>query len=115
VGVVLLQQRLLGTVFTPLGGQPNVTVTLLSSPAASPTPVTVTTSDPTVASVSGTTVVAIGARTVALNLVTGIEGVATLTLRAGGGVAQIVVVVGTPPATLIPVIMAPIVGIEVKQ
>ena len=115
VGVVLLQQRLLGTVFTAPGGQPNVSLTLLASPAGAPTPVTVTSSDANVASVNGTPIVSTGARTVALNVVTGIDGVATLTLRAGSDVAQVVVVVGTPPAALIPVITAPIVGIRVQQ
>jgi hypothetical protein len=115
VGVVLLQQRLLGTVFTAPGGQPTVSLTLLASPAGAPTPVTITSSDANVASVNGTPVVSTGARTVALAVLTGIEGVATLTLRAGSDVAQIVVVVGTPPAALIPVITAPIVGIEVKK
>jgi hypothetical protein len=115
VGVVLLQQRLLGTVFTPTGGQPTVTLTLLASPADAPTAVTITSSDVNVASVTGTAVVAAGARTVALDIVSGVTGVATVTLRAGNDVAQIIVVVGTPPAALIPVITAPIVGIEVKQ
>jgi hypothetical protein len=50
-----------------------------------------------------------------LTIQTGVQGVATLTLRAGSDVAQIVVVVGTPPASLLPLIAAPIVGIEVKQ
>ena len=59
--------------------------------------------------------IATGSLAVALNVVTGIEGVATLTLRAGSDVAQIIVVVGTPPAALIPVITARIVGVEVKQ
>ena len=111
----MLQQRVLGTVFTSAGGQPNVNVTLLSNPAGSTTPVTVSTTDPNVASVSGTPVVAAGGRTVALHVVTGAQGVATLTLRAGSDLAQIVVVVGTPPASLLPLVTAPIVGVEVKQ
>ncbi len=115
VGIVLLQQRVLGTVFTSAGGQPNVNVTLLSNPASTPTAVAVSTTDPNVASVSGTPVVAAGGRTVALHVVTGAQGVATLTLRAGSDLAQIVVVVGTPPASLLPLVTAPIVGVEVKQ
>jgi len=115
VGVVVLQQRVLGTVFTSAGGQPNVNVTLLSNPAGTQTAVTVSTTDPNVASVSGTPIVPAGGRTVALHVVTGTQGVATLTLRAGNDLAQIVVVVGTPPASVLPVIMAPVVGVEVKQ
>jgi hypothetical protein len=115
VGVVLLQQRLLGTVFTPIGGQSTANLTVLASVAGSPTPVIVSSTDPSVASVSGAPVVAAGSRTVSLNITTGIEGVATLTLRAGSDLAQLVVVVGTPPASHLPLITAPIVGVEVKQ
>ena len=115
VGVVMLQQRLLGTVFTPVGGQSAVNLTLLSSPAGSPTPVVVSSSDPNVASVSGAPVVAAGSRIASLNIITGIQGVATLTLRAGSDLAQVVVVVGTPPASQLPLITARIVGVEVKQ
>jgi hypothetical protein len=92
-----------------------VNLTLLSSPAVSPTPVTVSSSNPNVASISGTPVVPAGGRSVALNVLAGIDGVATITLSAGSDVAQIVVVVGTPPAALIPVITARIVGVDVKQ
>ena len=115
VGVVLLQERRLGTLFTSIGGQPSVNLILLSSPAGSPIPVTVSTTDPNVASVSGTPIVPSGGQIAALNIVTGIQGVATLTLRAGSDVVQIVVVVGTPPAALVPVITAPIVGVGVNQ
>ena len=111
----MLQQRLLGTLFSAIGGQPNVSLTFLSGPAGAPTPVVVSTSDPTVAAASGTTVVPTGSQVAALHIVTGAQGVATLTLRAGSDVAQIVVVVGTPPASQIPLITARIVGVEVKQ
>ena len=100
--------------FTPIGGQPNVSLTLLASAAASPTTVTVTSSDPTIASVNAAVVVAAGSQVADVHIVTGIEGVATLTLSAGSNVVQIVVVVGTPPANLLPVITARIVGVEVK-
>jgi len=115
VGVVALQQRLLGTVFTPIGGQSTVNLTLLSSPAGSPTPVVVSSSDPNVASIGGAPLVPAGGRAASLNIITGIEGVATLTLRAGSDLAQIVVVVGTPPASRLPLITARIVGVEIKQ
>jgi hypothetical protein len=56
-----------------------------------------------------------GSRTTQLQIVTGVEGVATLTLRAGSEIAQIVVVVGTPPASRLPLIAAPIIGVEIKK
>jgi hypothetical protein len=115
VGVVVIQQRLLGTVFSPIGGQPSVNLTVLSNPVASATPVVVTTTDASVASVSGSPVVPVGSRVASLHIVTGVQGVATLTLRAGAEVTQIVVVVGTPPASQLPLVTARIVGVEVKQ
>jgi hypothetical protein len=115
VGVVVIQQRLLGTVFSPIGGQPSVNLTVLSNPAGSATPVVVSTTDASVASVSGSPVVPVGSRVASLHIVTGVQGVATLTLRAGAEVTQIVVVVGTPPASQMPLVTARIVGVEVKQ
>jgi hypothetical protein len=115
VGVVLIEQRRLGSVFGPVGGQSTVNVTVLANPATSPTTVSVTSSNPNVASVNGPVVVPSGGRMAGLTIQTGVQGVATLTLRAGSDVAQIVVVVGTPPASLLPLIAAPIVGVEVKK
>jgi hypothetical protein len=115
VGVVVIAQRRLGSVFSAIGGQPNLNVTFLSTPAESPTTVTVSSSDPNVAVVNGPVVVGAGSRVAGLTILTGIEGVATLTLRAGSEVAQIVVVVGTPPASLRPLVTAPIVGVEIKK
>ena len=115
VGLVVIAQRRLGSVFSAIGGQPNLNVTFLSTPAQSPTTVTVSSSDPNVAVVNGPVVVAAGSRVAGLTILTGIEGVATLTLGAGSEVAQIVVVVGTPPASLRPLVTAPIVGVEIKK
>jgi hypothetical protein len=112
VGVAVLQERRLGKVFSAIGGQPGLTVPVLSADAAAPTTVTVTSSNPNVAIVNGPVVVAQGSRAAAFTILTGIQGVATLTLRAGNDVAQLVVVVGTPPTSLLPVITAPIVGVE---
>ena len=115
VGVVLIEQRNLGSVFGPVGGQSAVNVTFLANPATSATPVSVTSSNTNVAAVSGSVVVPSGGRVAALTIQTGLQGVATLTLRAGSEVAQIVVVVGTPPASMLPLITAPIVGVEIKK
>jgi hypothetical protein len=115
VGVAVLAQRQLGKVFSAIGGQPTLNVSLLSLPAASPTTVTVTSSNPNVAFVNGPVVVPSGSRVAALDIATGIEGVATLTLSAGSDFAQIVVVVGTPPASLRPIVTAPVVGVEIKK
>jgi hypothetical protein len=115
VGAVAIEQRRLGTVISALGGRPAVNATLLSSPAPTATAVSVSSSDPNVAIVNGSVSIAAGSRVAALDILTGAAGVATLTLRAGNDVAQIVVVVGTPPASIRPVITAPLVGVEIKQ
>ena len=115
VGVALTEQRRLGSVFSPVAGQSAVNVTFLANPAASPTTVSVTSSSPDVASVSDAVVVPAGGRVAALTITTGVQGVATLTLRAGSDVAQIVVVVGTPPASMLPLITTSIVGLEIKK
>jgi hypothetical protein len=115
VGLAVLQQRLLGTLFTPIGGQATTSLTLLSSPAGSVTPVTISSTDPSVASAGATASVPAGSRAVSINILTGLEGVATLTLRAGSEVAQVVIVVGKPPASRLPLVTAQIVGVEVKQ
>jgi hypothetical protein len=114
VGVVLSDERRLGTVFTGAGGHPNLNVTALSAAATSATVVTVSSSNPNIASVQEPVVVPAGSRIAAINILPGIDGVATLTLRAGNDVAQILVVVGPPPASLLPLITAPIVGVEKK-
>jgi hypothetical protein len=114
VGVVLLPTAQSGKVFGPVGGQATVTVPLLNAPATSTTPVTVTSSDPAVAIVTGSPQIAVGARSTTLNIGAGAQGVATLTLSAGGVTSQLVVVIGTPPPGMVPTVTAPIVGIQVK-
>ena len=115
VGVVVTQQKLLGTVFSPIGGQQSVNLTVLANAAGSVTPVVVSTTDASVASVTGSPVVPAGSRVASVHIVTGVQGVATITLRAGTDLTQIVVVVGTPPASQLPLITTRIVGVEVKQ
>jgi len=114
VGVVLIEERRLGSVFTAAGGHPNLNVTALAAAATSVTVVTVTSSNPNIATVEEPVVVPTGSRIAAIKILPGIDGVATLTLRAGSDVVQIVVVVGPPPASLLPLITAPIVGVEKK-
>ena len=89
-----------------------MTLSLVSDPVIVNTPVTVTSSDANVASVSGVPFVPAGSRAAALNIVTGNAGVATLTISVGTVRTQMVVVVGNPPAALLPVIVAPVVGVQ---
>jgi hypothetical protein len=115
VSVAVLQQQQLGHLFSAVGGQPTVGLTLLATAASVDTPVFVTTSDPNVAGVTGPALIAAGTRTATLHVLTGVQGVATLTITAGERTSQLVVVVGTPPAALLPIITAPVVGLEIKK
>ncbi|MCU1383321.1 MAG: LamG domain protein jellyroll fold domain protein [Acidobacteria bacterium] len=114
VGVTLLQQLQRGHVFSPVGGQSSVTLTLLASAANVDTPVFITSSDASVAGV-GPALIAAGSRSATIHIQTGVQGVATLTLHVGNSTGQLVVVVGTPPAALLPIITAPIVGLEIHK
>lgn len=114
VGIAATAGSIVGTLFTPRGGQRTIDAVLLSANAASDTSVTVTSSNPAVASVTEPLTIPAGARSVSLTVATATDGVATLTFRAAGEVRQLVVVVGTPPAGRLPLVVAPIVGIQVK-
>jgi hypothetical protein len=114
VGVVVLPQAQVGKAFSAVGGQVAVTVPLLDSPAGTPVPVDVTTTNTNVAAVSGAVVIAAGATAATLNIVAGSQGVATLTLSAAGKLVQLAIVVGTPPPGQVPTVTAPIVGVQVR-
>jgi hypothetical protein len=101
--------------FAARTAQRTVSAPLLSADAPADTLLTVTSSDPNVASVSGPVIVPAGTRSVNVTVISGTDGVATLTFAAAGVTRQVVVVVGTPPASSVPNIVAPVVGVEVKQ
>jgi hypothetical protein len=102
-----------GRVFTPVTGQMTVNVQLLSAPAATTTTVTATSSDPNIATVSGPVTIAAGSQTATVTLQTGVQGTATITFTAAGESRQLTVIVGTPPANLLPVVSARPVGVVV--
>jgi hypothetical protein len=114
VGLVVLPQAQMGKVFTGVAAQSSINVPLLDAAAGSTVPVTVTTSDSNVANINGGVVIPAGSRAATLNIVTGSQGVATLTLTAAGKVSQIVIVVGAPPPGLVPTVGARPVGVQVK-
>jgi hypothetical protein len=114
VGVIVMAPPSAGRLIAPAGGQQTLSVPLLSTPAALSTPVTITSSDETVAAVIGAVVVAAGSTTATMTIATGSNGFAVLTLAAGGEVRELTVIVGTPPAGVIPPIVAPPVQIEVE-
>jgi 5-hydroxyisourate hydrolase-like protein (transthyretin family) len=111
VGVVVLSSSV--SVFGPIGGMSSVDVPLLGAPAATAIPVIVTSSDSNVAYVPETPAIAAGATSATLEIVTGAQGVASLTIEAGGVRRQLEVVVGTPPPDKVPTVVAPVVGVDV--
>jgi hypothetical protein len=89
-----------------------VAITVLSSPASADTPVSVTSSNPAVATATATPVVA-GTRVTTLSITTGVDGVAVLTLRAGSEVWSVTVFVGAPPPNRTPLTVALPVGLSI--
>ncbi len=109
VGAAVRNFPFAGQVVVPAGGESTITVQALSGPAGTETPVSVTSSAPGVAEVSGTPVVGVGETDVALTIVPGAEGQAILTIVAGGEGREVRVIVGEPAADrVIPVVARPV-------
>lgn len=115
VGTLLLPPRSVGRVFLPEAGAATIEVVLLDAPAAADTPVLITSDAPGIATVAGTPVIAAGARTAQLDVTTGAAGRALLVLRAGGEVRGLTVVSGTPDSTEVEPVVAPVVGVLVRE
>jgi hypothetical protein len=115
VGLVVLPPPSLGQVVAPVSGEQTVTLRLLSSPATADTLVTVSSSNPAVATVEGSVLIPAGEQVAELTITTGVEGEAVLTLRSGTEVWELTVIVGTPPPGSVPPILAPPVGVEVGE
>ena len=97
-----------------------LTLPLLDAPAASATVSTITSSNVAVVTVGGgaTTTVSIGAGERVLNLpivISGTQGAALLTIEIDGQRRELVVIVGNPPASQIPAVTAPVVGVRIGQ
>jgi len=93
-------------------------ISLLDRPAAGSTTVTITSGNPDVVTVNGasTTTIDITAGDNVLQLpifISGTEGAALLTLEFNGQRRELLIVVGNPPASAIPAVTAPIVGIRI--
>lgn len=115
VGLVVLTPPSAGQLIAPGTGQSALTLPLLDAPASQSTPVSVTSSDPAIATVVGSVVVPAGSRVAAVTVATGARGVAFLTFRAGGAVRELTVIVGTPSAGSVPPIVALPTGIVVQS
>jgi hypothetical protein len=114
VGASVVALPTFGRVFTPLGSVRTVGVRVFNAPADLDTPVTVTTSDPTVAAVTAPALVRAGQMQVDLTISSGAAGTATLTIEAGGVRRELTIVSGNDPTPgTTPPIVAPPVGVGV--
>jgi hypothetical protein len=113
VGASLRSLARAGEVFAPLGATRTISVRVLAAPLGSDTPVTVTSSDPSVVAAAGPAVVPAGQQVVELTLMTGAGGTATLTIEAAGVRVEVRVVVGSDPTAASTTIGASPAGISV--
>ena len=112
-GIVVPSAPSAGMLIVPDGGQHTLTVPVLPTPAAQNTPVTVTSSDPAVATIAGNVMVAAGSQVATVTIATGTQGIAFIRLNAGSEVRELTVIVGTPPDHSVPPVVAPPVQVHV--
>jgi hypothetical protein len=91
-----------------------VNVAVLSAPAAVSTNVSITSTNPEVATATAGSIAA-GGQVAELTIVTGQAGTATLFVRAGSDVRSVTVIVGSPAASALPVVLAPPVGVGMRN
>jgi len=123
VGVSVVPAPLgVGRLNIPAGSAVNasVGVQVLTSARATPTTVTVTSSNPAVVGFAAgsqvTTTVAAGGLVVPLDLAsTGATGAAILRFEIDGAVKELLVVVGNPAPSEIPAVVAPVIGVRIDQ
>ena len=114
VGVSVVGLPFIGSAAAPPGNTFTLGILLLGEPAAAANTVTVTSSNPAIATINGTATIAAGSRMVTVSITTGSAGTAILTLDAGSIRREFSLIVGsTLPPSGTPVITAPPVGISV--
>jgi hypothetical protein len=112
-GISVARPATTGQLLTSPGGTRTIAVLLRATPPAVDTPVVVTSSNPSVAVVTGTPVVHAGERTASVTILTGSAGAADLVFNAGGEVRDLVVSVGAPGSAPVPPIISRAVGVAV--
>jgi hypothetical protein len=122
VGVSVVRAGSAGQVIAPEGvvSLPTLKIPLLASPAVTPVQVTVTSGNPSMVSLGGlgsTTVsIAQGEQTIDLPLsIAGTGGTGLLFFEFEGQRRELLVIVGEPPNGQLPLLSAPVVGVEIKQ
>ncbi len=111
-----------GEVFAPEGvvSLPTLKLPLLASAAAAPIQVTVTSGAPSLVSIGGlgstTVTIAQGEQTIDLPLaIAGTRGAAQLVFEFEGQRRELLVIVGEPPTSQLPLLSSPVVGVEIRQ
>jgi len=115
IGVAVTPSPLAGVVVSPVGGVASVGLRLALVPSAQDQIITVISSDPNVASVQGPVVLHAGEQVVQIGIATAAQGTAELTVNSNGQTIRFSVIAGTPPPGSVPIIVAPIVGVQVQQ
>jgi hypothetical protein len=103
-----------GQLALPASTTRTISLRLLASPAAAATPVTVTSSDPAIATAVGPVEIPAGSTDAALTLATGAAGETVLLLRAGAEGRELRVIVGPVPSNRTPPVLAPPIGIQIE-
>jgi len=115
VGALVRPFPLAGDVVLPAGATRTLRLRLLDVPAASAVAVSVSSSDPAIATIGGAVSIPAGETSALLTLVAGTQGEARLTLRAGDVGRELRVVVGTPQPDRTAPTLAPPVGALVRS
>ena len=108
--------RLIAAAGAPVSA--TVGVQLLTSPRPGPLSVTVTTSNPSIVSFGASTTITLsldaGSLVVPVGVTTGgTEGAAILAFEFEGGRSELLFIVGSPPASQLPAVVAPVIGVRV--
>jgi hypothetical protein len=122
VGVSVVRAGSAGQVIAPEGvvSLPTLRIPLLLSPATAPVQVTVTTGNSSIVTLGGlgstTVTIAQGEQTIDLPLaIAGTRGAALLFFEFDGQRREMLVIVGEPSNSQLPLVSSPVVGVEVRQ
>jgi hypothetical protein len=111
-GVSVVLPPSAGQLVTNAAQQLDTVVALLSQPAIAPLNVSVTSSNPAVATAVAAPI-ATGQVTSTVTVTTGVNGVAVLTVRVGDEARSVTVFVGAPQPNRTPIAFAPSVGVSI--
>ena len=114
VGLAISAPPSAGQIVSSAGRTSSITIQILSAPhgGSTPLPVSVTSSDPTIATAVASAVEP-GSQTTTLTITTLKDGVVTFTVRAGSSIRSVGMFVGTPAAGSTPLLLAQPIGISV--